>query len=226
MSALNEFLQQRGQEILISLGEHIYLVVFSMALAIVIAVPIGLILTRTKRIAGPVIAAVGIIQTLPGLALVGLLVVWLDPGPGAAITALTLYALLPIVRNTYTGVKAVDPAMIEAARGMGMTSGQILWKIEMPLSVPVIMAGVRTSTIICVGIATLGGIIDAGGLGELIWLGIDRSKDSLIIAGAVPAIGLALALDGILAVSQHAFTPRGLRVSTEETTAAPAGSEA
>jgi osmoprotectant transport system permease protein len=216
MSAFWEFLQQRGPEILEDLGQHMYLVVVAMALAIAVAVPLGLLLTRTKRASGPIIAAVGVIQTLPSLALVGIMVVWIPAGPTACITALFLYALLPIVRNTYTGVMGVDPAMIEAARGMGMTSAQILLRVELPLSVPVIMAGVRTSTIICVGIATLGGIVNAGGLGRLIWIGIDRSDDALIYAGAVPAMALALVLDALLALGQKLFTPAGLHLPETE----------
>ena len=216
MSGLWEFLHQRGPTILECLGQHVYLTVIAMALAIGLAVPLGLVLTRTRRAATPMIAAIGVIQTLPSLALVGLMVPLLGAGPKACITALFLYALLPIVRNTYTGVMGVEPAMIEAARGMGMTSMQILFRIELPLSVPVIMAGVRTSTIICVGIATLGGIVNAGGLGLLIWIGIDRSNDALIYAGAIPAMGLALLLDGLLALGERAFTPKGLQLARQE----------
>ncbi|HUW32376.1 MAG TPA: ABC transporter permease [Planctomycetota bacterium] len=212
MKALQEFMAQRGGEMLTGLAEHVYLTVAAMSLAVVIAVPTGLLLTRSKRAATYILAAVGVIQTLPSLALVGLMVPLIGAGPKACITALFLYALLPMVRNTYIGVMNVDPAMIEAACGMGMSSAQILLRIELPLSVPVIMAGVRTSTIICVGVATLGGIIDAGGLGKLIWIGIDRSSDALIYAGAFPAMGLALALDYILALGEKAFTPRGLQL--------------
>jgi osmoprotectant transport system permease protein len=211
MSALREFLAERGGTILECLGRHVYLTVVAMVLATSVAVPLGLALTRTKRAAEKAIAAVGVIQTLPSLALVGLMVPLLGAGPKAAITALFLYALLPIVRNTYTGVKTVDPAMIEAARAMGMTSPQILFRIELPLSIPIMMAGIRTSTIICVGVATLGGVIGAGGLGHLIWIGIDRSHDALIYAGALPAMALALLLDRILALGERAFTPEGLR---------------
>jgi len=211
MKALSEFLDERGPEILQCLGQHVYLTVIAMAFAIALAVPLGLALTRTRRLSGPVIAAIGVIQTLPSLALVALMVVWIPAGPIACIIALFLYALLPIVRNTYTGVMGVEPAMIEAARGMGMTSMQILIRVELPLSVPVIMAGVRTSTIICVGIATLGGIVNAGGLGSLIWKGLDRSNDALIYAGAVPAMALALVLDRVLALGERVFTPEGLR---------------
>jgi len=211
-----EYVQLKWPVILECLGQHVYLTMTAMALAIAVAVPLGLILTRTRRISGPAIGVIGVIQTLPSLALVGLMVPLLGAGPKACITALLLYALLPIVRNTYTGVMGVDPAMIEAARGMGMTSAQILFRVELPLSIPVIMAGVRTSTIICVGIATLGGIIDAGGLGHLIWIGIARTRPNPIYAGAVPAMVLAVVLDGLLAVGEHAFTPEGMRIAARE----------
>jgi osmoprotectant transport system permease protein len=215
MNTFLEFLSERGNTILECLGQHVYLTVVAMALAIGVAVPAGLLLTRTKR-AALVMAAIGVVQTIPSLALVGLMVPLLGAGPKACITALFLYALLPIARNTYTGVVGVDPATIEAARGMGMSSWQILLKIELPLSVPVIMAGIRTSTIICVGIATLGGIVNAGGLGLLIWIGIDRSSDALIYAGAFPAMALALLLDWLLGVGERVFTPEGLRLTAEE----------
>jgi len=211
-----EYVQSNWPVILECLGEHVHLTMTAMALAIAIAVPLGLALTRTRRASGPVIGVIGVIQTLPSLALVGLMVPLLGAGPKACITALLLYALLPIVRNTYTGVMGVDPAMIEAARGMGMTSTQILFRVELPLSIPVIMAGVRTSTIICVGIATLGGIIDAGGLGHLIWIGIARTRANPIYAGAIPAMALALILDGLLAVGERAFTPEGMRITAQD----------
>jgi osmoprotectant transport system permease protein len=216
MSGLQEFLAQRGSTILECLMQHVYLTVVAMALAIAVALPLGLLLTRLKRFAKYMIGGVGVIQTLPSLALVGLMVPLLGAGPKACITALFLYALLPIVRNTHTGVMNVDPAMVEAARGMGMSSLQILFKIQLPLSIPVIMAGIRTSTIICVGVATLGGIVNAGGLGLLIWIGIDRSNDTLIYAGAFPAMGLALVLDYILALGEKAFTPEGIKLRTTQ----------
>jgi len=216
LNEFTEFLKVRGPTILECLGQHVYLTAFAMALAIVIAVPLGLVLTRTKRAAAPVIAGVGVIQTLPSLALVALMVPLLGAGPKACITALFLYALLPIVRNTYTGVMGVDPAIIESARGMGMSSTKILFRIELPLSVAVIMAGIRTSTIICVGIATLGGIVNAGGLGHLIWIGLDRSNDALIYAGALPAMALALILDWLLAFGERLFTPKGIQLKTQE----------
>lgn len=216
VKSLLEFLSDRGPTILECLVQHVYLTVVAMALAIGVAVPLGLVLSRIKRLATPIIATVGVIQTLPSLALVGLMVPLLGAGPKACITALFLYALLPIVRNTYTGIQGVEPSVVEAARGMGMTNIQILFGIEVPLSVPVIMAGIRTSTIICVGIATLGGIVNAGGLGLLIWIGIDRSDDALIYAGALPAMALALILDSMLALAEKTFTPRGLRPATHQ----------
>lgn len=211
------FILERLPELWTRTGEHLFLTGLATGIAVLVGVPLGIFCRRVRAIRGPVLGAVGILQTIPSLAMLAILFIvtgMLRSVP--AIIALTLYALLPIVRNTYTGVMGVEPAMIEAARGMGMTSMQILFRIELPLSVPVIMAGVRTSTIICVGIATLGGIVNAGGLGLLIWIGIDRSNDALIYAGAIPAMGLALLLDGLLALGERAFTPRGLQLARQE----------
>lgn len=220
MSAILDWFARLGERFMLQrfvilqcLAGHVYLVVVAMALAIAIGVPLGLLLTRNRRLSGSVLAGVGVIQTLPSLALVALTVPIWGTGQTGCIIALFLYALLPMVRNAYTGVKEVDPATIESARGMGMTSMQILFRIELPLSVPMIMAGIRTSTIICVGIATLGGVIGAGGLGALIWRGIGRTNDFDIILGAVPAMALALVLDRVLAMGEKAFTPSGLRLT-------------
>jgi osmoprotectant transport system permease protein len=215
VNGLIVFLQERGGTIGECMFQHVRLTVVAMLLAILVAVPAGLGLTRTPRLARISMGLMSIIQTMPSLALVGLMVPIIGAGPRAAILALFLYALLPICRNTYTGIRSVDPASIETAKAMGMTSAQILLRVELPLSVPTILAGIRTSTVICVGIATLGGIIGAGGLGHLIWIGIDRANDSLIYAGAVPAMALALCLDGLLALSERALSPPGTGTETE-----------
>jgi osmoprotectant transport system permease protein len=135
-------------------------------------------------------------------------------GTKSGITALFLYALLPIMRNTYTAIEQVDPAMIEVGRGMGMTQWQILYRIEIPLCIPVVMAGIRTSTVICVGIATLCSFIGAGGLGDTIMFGLQTRGSELILAGVIPAILLALSLDGLAALIQSILTPRGLKLQS------------
>ncbi|GGM37689.1 glycine/betaine ABC transporter permease [Paraliobacillus quinghaiensis] len=179
--------------------EHLQLSVISLLIAIVIAVPLGLILTRYQKIAESIIGVTAVLQTIPSLAILAFLIPFLGIGTAPAIVALIIYGLLPILRNTYTGVKEVDPALIEAATGMGMNSYKRLVKIELPIAVPVIMAGVRTSMVLIVGTTTIAALIGAGGLGELILLGIDRGGDiNLIILGAIPAALLAIILDFIL----------------------------
>ena len=178
--------------------EHVWLVAISMALAVLVGVPAGILLTRRPRLRQPVIGGANIIETIPSLALFGFLLPapWLGArADRIAITALALYALLPIIRNTYVGITAVDPGVREAARGMGLTSRQLLWQVELPLSMSVILAGIRTATVLCIGIATIAAAIGAGGLGEFIFRGLAMVNDSLILAGAIPAAILALAAD-------------------------------
>ena len=192
--------------------EHLWLTSVSMTLAVLVAVPLGAWLTRQAWLSGPVLAAVGVVQTVPSLALLGLLVPLLHTvGAKPALVALFLYALLPIVRNTFTGLQQVDAAAIDAARGMGMTDRQVLLQVSGPQALPHIMAGVRTSTVINVGVATLAALVGAGGLGDLILAGLTTVDSRLILMGAVPAALLALGLDALLALAEHFLTPSGLR---------------
>jgi len=208
-----DILWQRRFELASQLGEHIQLTFFAMGLAIAIGVSVGILLTRFHRFATPVMAVASVIQTIPSLALLALMIPLLGIGLIPAVAALFLYALLPIMRNTYTAIDEVNPAVIEVGRGMGMTEWQILYKVEIPLCVPVVMAGIRTSTVICVGIATLCTFIGAGGLGTMIMEGMQSRGSALIAAGVVPAILLALALDGLMALFQKLLTPVGLKIS-------------
>jgi osmoprotectant transport system permease protein len=193
-----EFLRIHRVEITTLTLEHVWLVAASMGIAVLIGVPAGILLTRKPRLREPVIGGANIIETIPSLALFGFLLPapWLGArADRIAITALALYALLPIIRNTYVGITGVDPGVREAARGMGLTSRQMLWQVELPLSMSVILAGVRTATVLCIGIATIAAAIGAGGLGEFIFRGLAMVNDSLILAGAIPAAILALAAD-------------------------------
>jgi len=193
-----EFLRIHRVEIATLTLEHVWLVAASMGIAVLIGVPAGILLTRKPRLRQPVIGGANIIETIPSLALFGFLLPapWLGArADRIAITALALYALLPIVRNTYVGITGVDPGVREAARGMGLTSRQMLWQVELPLSMSVILAGIRTATVLCIGIATIAAAIGAGGLGEFIFRGLAMVNDSLILAGAIPAAILALAAD-------------------------------
>ena len=206
--------ERRGQ-ILTQLVEHLQLTFAAMALAVAVGVAVGVLLTRCRRLAVPVLGAASVVQTVPSLALLALMIPLLGIGTRPAVAALFLYAVLPILRNTYTGIREVDPAIIEVGRGMGMTGWQILWRVQIPLCVPIVMAGVRTSAAICVGIATLCTFIGAGGLGSTIMEGMQSRGNQLILAGVLPAILLALALDGLCALIQRLLTPTGLAARTK-----------
>ncbi len=198
MQAFFYFVSQHAWEILEQTLQHLYLSMFALLLATLLGVFLGIVLTRNQKLSSPVIGILGVIQTIPSLALLGFMLPLLGIGPVPAIIALFLYALLPIVRNTFTGIQEVDARVIEAARGMGMTDRQILQMVELPLATPVIFAGIRTAVVINVGIATLCSLIGAGGLGEYIFSGIALVNPQMTLAGAIPAALLAIGLDFIL----------------------------
>lgn len=208
---LVEQTQLRWGEVLSATSVHIQLVFFSMIIATILAVTLGIIVTRVPKLKTIVLGGTGILQTVPSLALLGFMIPIFGIGVKTAIAALFLYSLLPIMRNTYTGIKDVDAATIEAAKGMGMTSMQILFKVELPLAIPVIMAGIRTAAVINVGNATLAAFIGAGGLGDFIFLGITRGIDGLILLGAIPAALLALIIESFFSAVERWTTPEGLK---------------
>ncbi len=221
MNSLIQFFDKLGMDMLRYTFEHIFLTFLGISIAVIIAVPLGIYLTRTRWpiLATACLTMAGIIQTVPSLALIAYIVFFfmlaklpvIGTLPG--IVALVLYALLPILRNTYTGIRQVDPTIIEVARGMGMTDRDILLKVELPLSLPVIMAGIRIATVWTIGIATLCGLIGAGGLGDLIFRGLrslPRTADYLL-AGTIPATILALIADGGLGLFEKCLTPPGIR---------------
>ncbi len=185
-----------------SLWEHLQLSLISLLIAVFIAVPLGVILSRKKKYAEFIIGITAVLQTIPSLALLGFMILFVGIGTTPAIIALTAYALLPILRNTYTGINEVDPAIREAATGMGMNSYRRLLKVELPIAMPTVMAGVRTSMVLIVGTATLAALIGAGGLGDLIMIGIQRANNEYILLGAIPAALLALFFDFILRITQ------------------------
>jgi osmoprotectant transport system permease protein len=191
----NFFLFRFGPEILQRTGEHLLLVGIAIAIAVGAGLPLGVLITRQTSLRRPVLAMANILQTLPSLALFGLLIPLVGIGAVPAIIALTLYSFLPIIRNTYTGITQVDPAIREAARGMGMTDWQLLLQVEIPLALTVILAGVRVATVISIGIATIAAAIGAGGLGVFIFQGISVVNNQLILAGAMPAAAMALLAD-------------------------------
>jgi osmoprotectant transport system permease protein len=191
--------------------EHLWLVGVSMALAVAAGIPTGILLARRPRLEKPVLAGANIVETIPSLALFGLLlpVPWLGArADRLAILALALYALLPIIRNTYAGITGVDRAVLEAARGMGLTDRQLLFQVQLPLALSVILAGVRVATVVTVGVATIAAAIGAGGLGEYIFRGLAMVNNDLILAGAIPAALLALAADLVLGLAERRLRPR------------------
>jgi osmoprotectant transport system permease protein len=195
----------------VAIQEHIFLVLLSMTFATLISVPLGVFLTKYRKIAEPVIGITAVAQTIPSLALIGFLLPLFGIGKTNAIIALSIYALLPILRNTYTGILEVDQSAVEAGKGMGMTRWQILFKIELPLALPVIMAGIRTATVITIGVATLATFVGAGGLGDPIMRGIGVMNNYLILIGAIPAALLAITADLILKKIENTVTPRGVK---------------
>jgi len=196
-----DFLRQHGSEIARLTLEHLWLTAWALGLAIAIALPMGILLTRKPGLAKPFLGIANILQTIPSLALFGLLLPlpWLgERASRLAIVALTAYALLPILRNTYTAIRNIDPALRDVSNALGMSEMQKLMKVELPLSASVILAGIRTATVTCVGVATIAAAIGAGGLGELIFRGVASVDNRLVLAGAIPAALLALAADGLL----------------------------
>ncbi|MEO6838170.1 MAG: ABC transporter permease/substrate-binding protein [Ginsengibacter sp.] len=200
--SLFDFMREQSGKILDQLLQHIGLTFISLLIAVIIGVPLGIFISRKKKFSAPVLGFTGILQTIPSIALLGFMIPLLGIGPVPAIVALFLYALLPIVRNTFTGITGVDATVVESARGMGMSYWQILRKVELPLSMPVILAGIRTATVINVGVATLASYIGAGGLGEFIFGGIALNNTNMILAGAIPAALLAIGFDFILSKIQ------------------------
>jgi osmoprotectant transport system permease protein len=206
-----EFLLRNRGEVFERLIEHVGLVGASMAISLAIGLPLGVALVRRVKLQRWVIGVANVLQTIPSLALFGFLipVPWIGGvGASTAIVALSLYAVLPILRNTCTGIAEVDPAVVESARGMGMTPRQVLWQVQLPLAAPVLLAGIRVATAICIGITTIAAAIGAGGLGVFIFRGLAMVNNQVILAGAIPAAGLAIAADYGLGYFQRRIARR------------------
>ena len=211
MSWLVDFWNNYGSQVLQALGPHLLMVGVALLVGVLVAVPLGILLTRFPRQAAPVIAVVSVFQTIPSLVFFALLIPLLGIGLEPALVALSLYSLLPILRNTYVGMRSVDPSLIDAARGQGMTSWEILYMVELPLTAPVIVTGIRLSAIYLVSWATLAALIGAGGLGDLIFSGIDSETTGLLLAGAIPTALLALIIGFLFGLLRRLVTPRGLK---------------
>jgi osmoprotectant transport system permease protein len=208
MSLLRFFVQNQGLDLT---REHLWLVGWSTLLAMLIGVPLGILIAHRTPLGRPVLATANIIQTIPALALFGFLlpVPWLGGrAERLAILALTLYALLPIIRNTYEGIRGVDAAVVEAGRGMGLTESQLLFQVELPLALSVIISGIRIAVVISVGLATIAAAIGAGGLGEFIYRGLSMVDNRVILAGAIPAAILALLADFGIGWIEKRLRPR------------------
>ncbi len=195
--------------------QHIQLTGLAVMLATMVAIPLAILATRISLLEAPVITLANVGQTIPSLVILGLAIPLVGIGFAPALLALFLRALLPILLNTYVGIKSVEHGVVEAARGMGMTENQILWQVQIPLTVPVMLAGVRTATVQAVSLATLASFVGGGSLGDLIQQGIMMVDQAKLLAGAVPTAILALLADFVVGRIQHIITPRGLRISAE-----------
>jgi len=210
MSNFFDFLITRKEEIINLFFQHIYLTFGAILVALLIGIPLGILITKVKSLQKPISGFINIIQSVPSMALLGLLIPILGIGSVPAITMVVLYSLLPIVKNTYTGLTNIDPNILESARGMGLTNNQTLRLVQMPLALPLIMSGVRISAVTAVGLMTLAAFIGAGGLGYLVYSGIQTANNNMILAGAIPSCILALLIDFLFGKIEDAITPKGL----------------
>jgi osmoprotectant transport system permease protein len=205
------FIVTRKDQLTKLIIEHIQLTVFAVILAIVFGIPLGILITRYKKLSTPIIGFANIIQAIPSLALLGFLIPLFGIGSTPAILMVFLYSLLPIIKNAYTGLVNINPDIIEAAKGMGMTNGQILRLVQLPLALPIIMTGIRISAVTAVGLMTIAAFIGAGGLGYMVFSGVQTVNNNMILAGAIPACLLALLMDFIVGRVEKAVTPPGIR---------------
>ena len=213
MSTFMEQLMTKKSEILSLLLEHIQLTVIAVLIAVVIGVPLGIFITKNKKLASGVIGFANLTQAIPSLAILGFLIPVIGIGSAPAITMVVLYSMLPIIKNTYTGITNINPDTLEAAKGLGMTSGQTLKLIKIPLAMPVMMAGIRMAAVTAVGLMTIAAFVGAGGLGYLVFSGIQTVDNNLILFGAIPAAILALVIDWITGKIEAATMPNGIRKS-------------
>lgn len=203
-----DFFADNGSALLTAIGEHIFLSLVALFLGILVAVPVGILLSQVPKVANVVIGVASILQTIPTLALLALMVPLLGVGKVPSIVALFIYSLLPILRNTYLGMIEVDPNLIDAAKGMGMSTSQVIRKVQLPLAIPVIMAGVRLSAVYVIAWTTIAAYIGGGGLGEFIFNGLQTYRRDLIFGGTIPVIIIAIAMDLLAGYLEKKFTPQ------------------
>jgi len=212
------YLIENWSMVLSQLGRQLTIIGIALPIAVVIGVPIGIIVSNNRRVARVVVGVAGVLMTIPSLALFGLMVIILAPfdagiGVPPAVTAIVIYSLLPMIRSTLVAVQAVDPGMIRAARGMGMTNGQILTRVRLPLAVPVIMAGLRNAAVLGVSVTTIAYLVGAKGLGYFIFAGLSRTRLDMILTGAVIVGVLGVATNYLLLLVEDIITPKGIKIS-------------
>lgn len=211
------YLMENKEQISVLFVEHVQLTILSVTLAVIIGVPIGIIISHFSKVNKPVMAFANIVQAIPSMALLGFLIPFLGIGVVPAVFMVVLYSLLPIIKNTFTSISGINPQVIEAAEGIGMTKMQVLFKVQIPMALPVIMAGVRISAVTAVGLMTMAAYIGAGGLGYLVFSGIRTANNYQILAGAIPACIMALVIDFIASVIEKAVVPQGIKISEQKT---------
>lgn len=194
--------------------EHLALSASGVGLALLVGIPLAILITRNQTVAEIIMAVTDVLQTIPSMALLAALMLYLGLGNSTLVVTLMLYSLLPVVRNTYTGITGIDKGLLEAGRGMGMTRWQLLRMVQIPIALPVILAGFRVAMVTAIGIATIGVLIGAGGLGAPIWRGMQTMDTAMILSGAIPAALIAILCEIGLAKLENAVTPRGLKVSS------------
>lgn len=218
MNNLNNFFNfviERKDQIYNLIYQHIELTILAVVVSVVIGVPLGILITRVRKLSGPIIGLANVMQSIPSLALLGFLIPFLGIGSKPAITMVVLYSLLPIIKSTFTGLTNINAAILEAARGIGLTQSQILTKIQLPLALPVIMSGIRISAVTAVGLMTIAAFIGAGGLGYLVFSGVQTVDNQMILAGAIPACFLALLIDFVIGKIEKAVVPDGIKAAGE-----------
>ncbi|MBU3159430.1 ABC transporter permease subunit [Clostridium frigoris] len=213
LTSFIDFLVERKTQIMDLFIQHIQLTIFAILVAIVIAIPLSILIVKYRKLSAPVIGFANVIQSLPSLALLGFLIPVLGIGSKPAIIMVVMYSLLPILKNTFAGLTTISPALIEAADGMGLTNTQVLIKVRFPLAMPIIMSGIRISAVTAVGLMTIAAFVGAGGLGYLVFSGVQTVNNNMILAGAIPACFLAIFIDFILGKVEDIVVPEGIKVT-------------
>lgn len=207
---LRMIVERRGEVFALAL-EHLKISSLALSIALAVGIPLGILISRYRRAAAPIIGLANVVQAVPSLALLGFLIPLLGIGERPSVAMIAIYSLLPIVKNTFSGMVNVDDFLVEVGRGMGMTEGQITLRVRLPLAVPFIMAGVRIGAVTAVGFTTVAALAGAGGLGQLIYRGLFMVNVPMILAGAIPTMALVLAVDYSMALLERMLAPRGLR---------------